>query len=54
MAVSDDGVQDIVPVSFDTISIDQLSNYGKRKRAILSRSFRVAKGGNDIMHSRLS
>jgi hypothetical protein len=47
--VSDDGVQDIVPVSFVDISIDQLSNYGKRKRVILLGFFRVLKGVNDII-----
>jgi hypothetical protein len=30
MAVSEDGVQDVAPVSFGASSIDQLSNYGKR------------------------
>jgi hypothetical protein len=34
MAVSDDGGQDLVPVSFGHISIDHLSNYGKRKMEI--------------------
>jgi len=34
MAVSDDGGQDLEPVSFGDISIDHLSKYGKRKKPI--------------------
>jgi hypothetical protein len=34
MAVSDDGGQDFVPVSFGNISIDHLLNYCKRKNDI--------------------
>jgi hypothetical protein len=34
IAVSEDGVQDMMPVSSDDISIDQLLNYDKRKRVI--------------------
>jgi hypothetical protein len=43
MAVSDGGVQDMLPVSFGDISIDQLSNLGKRKKTILPPLFQNGK-----------
>jgi hypothetical protein len=50
LAVSDNGVQESGPGSFDITSIDQLSKYGKRKKPILSRLFDgMKKNGNDIM-----
>jgi hypothetical protein len=39
MAVSDDGVQELGPGSFNNTSIDQLSKYGKRKKPIISHIF---------------